>query len=289
MSEPVFEYKNNATPKKHGVYEHRRAIQVISMLIYNIDIRNWFSGSISHAPTKNICVPGLNCYSCPGAISSCPLGSLQNTLSIGKFPFFITGFFLFIGTLFGRAVCAFLCPVGLIQELLYKIPTHKIKRTKTLLNVSRGASLAKYFCLALMCIVAPLILFSRTGIGSPIFCAWICPAGTVSAGWPMAILNEAVRDTVGFLFTWKTIIAIVLIGASLFIFRPFCKYICPLGAIYSFFNKVAVFGIKVDEKKCVHCNACTSHCKMNALKVNDRECIRCGECLSKCMFHALSR
>lgn len=289
MAEPVFEYKNNAAPNKHGLYEHRRAIQIISMLIYNADVKNWFTGSISHLGTKNVCVPGLNCYSCPGAAASCPLGALQNTIASGKFPFFVTGFFMLIGTLFGRAVCAFMCPVGLIQELLYKIPTPKVKRTKTLLNVSRGASLAKYVCLILMCIVAPIIIFARDGVGSPIFCSWICPAGTVSAGWPLLILNQALRGTIGFLFAWKTVIAVVLIGAAIFIFRPFCKYICPLGAIYSFFNKVAVFGIKVDEKKCVHCNACTSHCKMNALKVNDRECIRCGECLSKCMFHALSR
>lgn len=289
MAEPVFEYKNEALPKKHGVYEHRKLIQLIAMLVYNADVSNWFKGSISHAATKKTCVPGLNCYSCPGAIASCPLGALQNTIAGGKFPFFITGFFLIIGTLFGRAVCAFLCPVGFIQELLYKIPTKKVKRTKTILSISRGASLAKYVCLILMCIGAPLTLYLHNGIGSPIFCAWICPAGTVSAGWPLVLLNKSLRATLSFLFAWKTTIAVILLITSVFVFRPFCKYLCPLGAIYSFFNKVAVFGIKVDEKKCCHCNACTAHCKMNALKVNDRECIRCGECLNKCLFHALSR
>ncbi|MFA6938596.1 MAG: 4Fe-4S binding protein [Treponema sp.] len=271
------------------IYKHRHAVQIISMLVYNADVRNWFKGTISRAPTKNVCVPGLNCYSCPGAIASCPLGSLQSTISNGKFPFFITGFLLLIGTFLGRAVCAFLCPVGFVQELLYKIPTKKVPKTKTLLNISRGASLAKYVILVLMCVVAPLIIYFRDGIGSPVFCSWICPAGTVSAGWFLTLTNEYLRNAIGFLFNWKSVVAIVLIICSIFIFRPFCKYICPLGAIYSLFNKVAIFGIKVDETKCCHCNACTFSCKMNALKINDRECIRCGECFDKCLFHAITR
>ena len=74
----------------------RRLIQVISALIYNADVTHWFNGTISQTGLKKVCVPGLNCYSCPGAISSCPLGALQNTLASGKFPFFITGFSIFL-------------------------------------------------------------------------------------------------------------------------------------------------------------------------------------------------
>ena len=62
----------------------RRLIQVISALIYNADVTHWFNGTISQTGLKKVCVPGLNCYSCPGAISSCPLGALQNTLASGK-------------------------------------------------------------------------------------------------------------------------------------------------------------------------------------------------------------
>lgn len=259
------------------------------MVVYNADVKNWFTGTISKSKLKNVCVPGLNCYSCPGAISSCPLGSLQTTIANGRFPFFITGFFLLIGTLLGRAVCAFLCPVGFIQELLYKIPFFKVKKTQRLLKVSRKISLAKYIFLFVLCIFLPVFFYFTDGLGSPLFCKWICPAGTVSAGWPLVLLNETFQSVIGFLFTWKTGIAILLILLSLMIFRPFCKYICPLGAIYSFFNKVAIFGIQLDKTKCTHCNACTKDCKMNVLTVNDRECIRCGECISKCNFGALGK
>ena len=265
----------------------RRLIQVISALIYNADVKHWFNGTISQTQLKKICVPGLNCYSCPGALSSCPLGSLQNTLASGKFPFFITGFFLLIGTLFGRLICSFLCPFGLFQELLFKIPTPKIYHTKKLRPITRKLSLLKYVILAVMCIALPLAFYFKDGFASPFFCKWLCPEGTIFAGWPLVIFNESLRSAIGFLFSWKTILAIIFILWSVFMFRPFCRFFCPLGAIYSFFNKKAVFGIKVDSTKCTHCNACVNSCKMDTLKINDRECIRCGECKSKCKFGAI--
>ncbi len=265
----------------------RHLIQFMAMLVYNADVSHWFTGTISRSPLKKVCVPGLNCYSCPGAVASCPLGSLQNTIASGRFPFFITGFFLITGTLLGRMVCSFLCPAGFIQELLYKIKSPKIRRTNKLLAVTRKLSLLKYFLLALLCIALPLALYFKNGIGSPLFCAWICPAGTAEAGIPLVLLNENLRTAAGFLFTWKTALLAVFVLWSVFMFRPFCRFFCPLGAIYSFFNKTAVFGIRVNESKCTHCSACVNTCKMDTLSVNDRECIRCGECVKHCPFDAL--
>ena len=99
---------------------------------------------------------------------------------------------------------------------------------------------------------------------------------------------EAKQQEKKLLSKWKTTIAILFIIWSVFSFRPFCKYFCPLGAIYSFFNKVAIFGIKVDYTKCTNCQKCTKECKMNPKSVNSTECIRCGKCLSKCDFGALN-
>ncbi|MBE6348080.1 MAG: 4Fe-4S binding protein [Spirochaetaceae bacterium] len=280
-----FENQKSFTQKNPTL--KRRLIQVISALIYNADVTHWFNGTISQTGLKKVCVPGLNCYSCPGAISSCPLGALQNTLASGKFPFFITGFFLLIGTLFGRLICSFLCPFGLFQELLFKIPTPKIYHTKKLRPITRKLSHLKYVILAVMCIALPLAFYFKDGFASPFFCKWLCPEGTIFAGWPLVIMNETLRSAIGFLFSWKTILAIAFILWSVFMFRPFCRFFCPLGAIYSFFNKKAVFGIKVDSTKCTHCNACVNSCKMDTLEINDRECIRCGECKSKCHFGAI--
>ena len=174
-----------------------------------------------------------------------------------------------------------------MQELLYKIPSRKAKKTKRTLQITRKASLVKYVFLGLLCIALPLAYYFRNGIGSPFFCKLICPAGTVGAGIPLVLLNENLRSAIGWLFTWKTGLAAVFIVWSIFMYRPFCRFVCPLGAIYSFFNKIAVFGIKVDTTKCMNCGACTASCKMDTLKVNDRECIRCGECIKRCRFDAL--
>ena len=271
----------------HKIIKHRKLIQILSLLIYNADVKNWFTGNISRSALKNVCVPGLNCYSCPGAISSCPLGAIQNTLASGKAPILITGLLLLFGTLFGRAICAFLCPVGFIQELIYKIPSPKIPKTKKIETVSQKLQKTKYIVLILT-LALPLLFYFINGFASPYFCQFLCPAGTVEAGWPLVLLQKGLSDSIGFLFKWKTAIAILFIIWSVFSFRPFCKYFCPLGAIYSFFNKVAIFGIKVDYTKCTNCKKCTKDCKMNPKAVNSTECIRCGKCISQCDFAALN-
>lgn len=279
--------KNAKTTEPIVTHRKRRLIQFTAALIYNADVRHWFNGTISQTGLKKICVPGLNCYSCPGAVSSCPLGALQTTLANGKFPFSITGFFLLAGTLLGRMVCSFLCPFGLFQELLYKIPTPKIRHTMKSRIVTRRLSLLKYGILFIMCIALPVVFYFKDGFAFPYFCKWLCPEGTIFAGWPLVVMNESLRGAIGFLFSWKTALAVAFVLWSVFMFRPFCRFFCPLGAIYSFFNKKAVFGIKVDSAKCTHCNACVNSCKMDTLQINDRECIRCGECKNSCNFGAI--
>lgn len=266
----------------------RRVIQVLAAVLYNGDVKMFASGGgISRSPLKNICVPGLNCYSCPGAIASCPLGSLQSSIGSGRFPLFIIGFFILMGVLLGRVVCGFLCPFGLFQELIYKIPSPKLRKTPRSLKFTRPLSFLKYGLLVALCIVIPLLLYFRDGIGSPTFCAWVCPAGTVEAGIPLVIADPTLREQLGFLFGWKMGLLILFLVSFVFIFRFFCRFFCPLGAIYSFFNRVALFGIKVDEDKCVHCNACVKNCEMDTLVINDRECIRCGKCRKHCKFGAI--
>lgn len=270
------------------LFKHKRKlIQFVSMLVYNCNVSKWFLGSITKSPLKHVCVPGLNCYSCPAAISSCPLGSLQTMIASGRIPFFVTGFLLITGTLLGRMVCAFLCPVGFAQELLYKIKTPKVKNTPTVLSLKRKFSLLKYVLLIVFCVALPFAYFLKDSISYPFFCKFICPAGTTQAGIPLFIFNEQIRSSANVLFIWKITVAFLFLVWSVFCFRPFCTFFCPLGAIYSLFNKVAICGIHVDTKKCTNCKACTATCKMNAQKVNGRECIRCKECISKCKNGAL--
>lgn len=274
--------------KKHG-QGFRHGVQALWALLSNSYVMGFVHGKIYKGSLKNLCVPGMNCYSCPGALGACPIGAFQAVIGSRnyKFAFYIAGFLMFIGALIGRFVCGWLCPFGLIQELLHKIPfPKKIKRF-------RGDKLLrflKYVILTVFVILLPLFLVDILGQGAPYFCKLICPVGTLEGGIPLVLLNKALRGTIGWLYTWKIAILAVMLFLSILIYRPFCKYICPLGAIYSVFNKISVFRYRVDEEKCIHCGKCAQNCDMGCDPVqdaNDLECIRCGKCKKCCPTGAI--
>jgi polyferredoxin len=264
----------------------RRIVQVLAMLLYNLNLPGFAEGSIWQGASKAVCVPGLNCYSCPGAVASCPIGSLQAALiaSDHRLPLYMVGTVLAFGALFGRTVCGWLCPFGLIQELLYKIPLPKIGKGAW----SRALSYGKYVVLFVCVIAIPMLLARFTEVGSPFFCAWLCPAGTLEAGLPLVAANTALRDLIGFQFWWKLGLLIAVLAACVFIYRPFCRFLCPLGALYSFFNRFALLRYRVDPARCASCGTCTATCKADVRQVSDRECVQCGECAKHCEHQAIS-
>jgi polyferredoxin len=262
----------------------RRVIQALTALLYNADIANFRTATVSKSPLKSGCVPGLNCYSCPGAVASCPLGALQNALAEGRPPLLAAGFLLLFAVTLGRTVCGFLCPFGFLQELLHKIPSRKLPKTE----FTRRLGLLKYAFLVILAAGLPFAAFIARGYGAPFFCEFVCPAGTLEAGVPLVIADSAVRGAAGALFIWKLAILASALTLSVFCFRPFCRFICPLGALYGLFNRYAVFGLKLDEAACLHCGKCVKKCKMDTRAVNDRECIRCGKCAGECPAKALN-
>lgn len=266
----------------------RKIIQLYSALLYNAYMKGFVTGDIFQGKSKSVCLPGLNCYSCPGAIGACPLGSIQNALaeSKTKLPTYVLGIILLYCIIFGRTICGFLCPVGLLQELLYKIKTPKVRKSK----ITRCLSYFKYVLLFVLVIGVPIIYaFQQKGLPVPGFCKYICPAGTFE-GAIFLLMNKANTSSfarLGSLFTWKFFLLVIFVVASVFIYRFFCRFFCPLGAIYGIFNKLSILGVKVDKSACNHCNACINTCKMDVKEVGDHECIQCGDCMKVCGCKAI--
>lgn len=262
-------------------------IQAAATLLTNIHLPNFFKGGIYQGKGKAVCVPGLNCYSCPGAAGACPIGSFQAVVGSSKFRFsyYITGSLILLGVLLGRFICGFLCPFGWLQELLHKIPTKKLSTKKL-----KPLTYLKYAILLLAVVLLPAIAVNDLGMGDPFFCKYICPQGVLEGAIPLAAVNEGIRSALGPLFNRKLIILIVVVVLSILFYRPFCKWICPLGAFYALMNKVSLLGIKVDEHKCVSCGKCARVCKMDVdvtKTPNHTECIRCGKCITSCPTDAI--
>lgn len=276
-------------PKKPRL-SFQRTIQLLAAVLFNGYAIGFWKGRIFTGGSKAFCVPVLNCYSCPGALGACPIGSLQSVLGDRRsgFPFYVLGTLMLFGVVLGRAVCGLLCPFGLVQDLLHKIPVKKVK-VPTLID--RPARYTKYVILLVIVVLLPAFAPTETGIVSPYFCKYICPAGTLGGGIPLLLSNPSLRQAAGLLFGWKTLVLAAILIASMVIHRPFCKYLCPLGAFYALFNRFSFYQMHLDKSKCVGCGKCERSCPMGVevtKNINSPECIRCGKCRSVCPAGAVS-
>ena len=267
----------------------RKIVQFGTLLLTNLNLKGFLNGTIYKGPLKNICVPGLNCYSCPGALGSCPLGALQAVIGSMKYQisFYVIGFLTLFGIAFGRLICGWLCPFGLVQDLLYKIRVRKVTLPSAL---DRRLRYLKYLILLTFVLLFPLLLTNALGIAPPYFCQWICPSGTLFGGIPLMLTQPSLRSAIGFLFQWKMLLLILFLAGAVILYRPFCKYVCPLGAIYAFFNRFSFYQMEVDKESCCGCGGCEKACPMQVPvreHPNHRECIRCGVCRSHCPSGAL--
>ena len=265
----------------------RRLIQLYTALLYNAHLKGFVKGEIYRGRSKAICVPGLNCYSCPAAVGACPLGALQNAVaaSATRPAFYVVGVLLLFGLFFGRVICGWACPMGLIQELLHKLPTPKLKKSR----LTRALSWVKYGLLSVFVLAIPLYYAVRR-VPLPAFCKYICPAGTLEGALGL-LLHPANRDKLGMLgliFTRKFLVLVLILTACVFVYRAFCRFFCPLGAIYGLMTRLALVGVKLERSLCTDCGACRHVCPMDILSPGDREGISCGRCIGRCPTAAIT-
>ena len=275
---------------KKGKLSFQRRVQLLAAAVVNGYAIGFAKGKIFTGGTKAVCVPVLNCYSCPGALGACPIGSLQAALggSSRRFPFYVLGLLMLFGVALGRLICGLLCPFGLVQDLLFKIPSPKLRVPK---KIDKPLRWLKYAVLLVLVVLLPAFAVTDTGVAPPYFCKYLCPAGTLEGGVPLLLANPSLRSLMGALFSWKALVLVVILAACVFIPRAFCRYLCPLGAFYSLFNRFSFYQMKLDKSKCTGCKKCEHACPM-AVEVTKGcggpECIRCGKCRDACPAGAIT-
>lgn len=274
----------------------RRIIQAASALMLNPFLPNFLKGTIHKSAAKGICVPALNCYSCPAAFGACPVGSLQVTLSSLKGYIsqtldasaawtagYVAGFIALVGAIAGRFPCGWVCPFGLLQDLL-------CGRGRLNSRLPGGLRLTKYLLLLVLVLALPLILSYPS---SPLYCKYVCPAGTIEAGLALVGYDRIAGEYafgLGWLFAWKVSLAAVFVAGMVFFSRFFCRTACPLGASWGLLNRVSLVGLEVDSGACTRCGLCRTVCPVDIGIFKDStsaECIRCLKCIKRCPESAI--
>ena len=241
--------------------------RTLVQLLATLSINSYVTQGI----TKSIPCLALNCHSCPAAAFACPIGTIQHFVIRRRFPLYVLGVVGLAGVLIGRGSCGWFCPFGWLQELVYKIPAPKLR-------LPNRFNWTRYAVLVGLVVLVPLVSHE------PWFCK-LCPAGVLEAGIPMVFLSADIRALVGPLFWIKIGILGLFLAWMAVTRRPFCRWVCPLGALWSPFNPVSLFRLEVDQERCSQCNQCQEVCPVD-IKVhenpNSDACIRCLACVRGC-------
>lgn len=250
----------------------RRWVQGLSFLVMN--------SFLLQSITKAVPCLGMNCYACPGAIFACPIGTLQHFAVIQQVPLYTLGVLGLVGALVGRLACGWLCPFGWLQDVMYGLRTRLHWPSW---RVSDRLGWLRYGFLIVLVGLVPLLTqepwFSK-----------LCPVGTLEASIPLLLTQAQLRAQVGGLFVLKLAILLgflIWMSASK---RPFCRFVCPLGAIWSPFNRASTLRLAVDEASCTQCDACRQVCPVDICvheDPNSTRCVRCMECVKSCPQSAI--
>lgn len=255
----------------------RRYTQLAAAVAANPWIVYFRNGGIYRGNGKGVCLPGMNCYACPLALYSCPIGAMQHSLAVRSAGamLYVFGTIAAVGAVVGRMPCGWICPFGLLQDVAYKVPLPKLR-------LPRWAGYFKYASLVVLAVALPLATRSH-------WFSRLCPVGTLQGGIPLQafppgnVPSFALRP--GVFFWLKIAILAVFLLWMMVTRRPFCRTACPLGALWSLFNPFSLYRMNVDGSACTSCGRCREVCPVDicvAETPNSPECIRCLDCVKAC-------
>ena len=178
--------------------------------------------------------------------------------------------------LVGRFFCGFFCSFGAVQDLLW-LGSHRLRALfpgkRNLKKADRIFRFAKY------AVLFYFIIFIWSGVTA------------VKTAGPWQVFGQYVSfghwPGLKPLLSVGGILLLVIFIGSLFVQRFFCRYFCPMGAIYSLISRASFLKIDKPREGCGKCRLCTSKCSMGMdLTKKDRvaggECISCQKCVSWC-------
>lgn len=261
-----------------GVTARRRIVQTLSLVAFHSNV-------FGSAALSGYCLPVMNCEACAVAWLGCPVGMMGRAFAFHEFPWLVLLMVLGAGVWAGRVLCGWVCPMGFLQDLLYKIPSRKFR-------LPRWTAAIKYVVLAVTVVGAAWVASNE----SPLFYCNFCPTAGLQVVLPVAITDHDWEGVTGRPVK-MALVALVLVSGVL-MSRSFCKVMCPVGALVALSNRLTPFRLNVDGGACVGCRKCDTRCPMDVPVMRHREkgagpanreleCIACLDCQSVCPVAAI--
>ncbi|PLX79115.1 MAG: hypothetical protein C0615_02820 [Desulfuromonas sp.] len=256
----------------------RRVVQTSSLFISNAFVLS----SLNFIPCGF-----LQCSNCALSTFACPLILVQRgavLASMGMFGMMsdkivasvgsALAMLVLFGAVFGTWACGWLCPFGFIQDLLAKVPVKKIRMPEW----------SGHLRIPLFILLVTLIPYWTRSL---FFCD-VCPPGAINRLWQQALgIPLFFKSPEGIMAVVSIGLLVAVIAAAIFIQRPFCSLLCPIGGLHGLFNKISGFFLNVESESCSACKQCQAACTQGINPVAtpaNSLCSRCLACTDSCEY-----
>lgn len=171
----------------------------------------------------------------------------------------------------GKTWCGWLCHLGALQDFLFRFTGSRWLSSPKAQNALKYIQLGFLLALTVQVIIQPVYLWTKIDPFKVVFNVY----GSNAVAFALAVL---------------------LLLSSVFVYRPFCRIVCPVGLVLGWVSKIpGARTITIDDESCAGCRRCEKQCKqhsistgMNKTDVNESDCIACGDCIDNCRKESIA-
>ncbi len=224
--------------------------------------------------------------------------SVLGTLSGAAVSAVILGVLLLLTLLFGRVYCSFICPLGILQDIVFRI--RRWLAPKRFLKFSRPVPWVRYGVLALLaacCVTGlaglslnwldpysifgrimyvlawPVAIWSNNLLAADSSSADLVQMDYFPAAFPLLLASAGMLGLVAVMSAWKG--------------RLYCNTVCPVGTLLGLLSRISLFRLGFDPASCKKCGKCVKSCKAQCLnlkeyKIDSSRCVACYDCVRSC-------